>query len=58
MEWGKILNLYAELQKNPQNKVAYRQLAEHYDKINRPNEAKAFRDLIEKRFNAHHPSAD
>ena len=40
--------LYAEIQVNPRNIVAYRQLAEYYKSCNRSNEAEAFLELIKR----------
>jgi hypothetical protein len=51
-------NLYAELQSNPTNVVAYRKLAEYYLKAGRKNESEAFLFLIEKRFRANGTDSD
>lgn len=47
-----ITMIYAEIQINPRNIVAYRQLAEHYKNCNRPNEADAFLELIRRMWDA------
>ena len=43
-----ITTIYAEIQINPRNIVAYRQLVEHYKICNMPNEAEAFQELIQR----------
>ena len=50
----KIVQLYAELQTNPRNAAAYRQIVEHYKSCNRPDEAEAFEELIKRKFHANH----
>lgn len=45
-----ISKLYAELQLNPRSKDAYRKIMDHYLKLGMTNEAKAFEELIEKKF--------
>lgn len=46
-----ITKLYADLQINPRNKAAYRRLIDYYESIGMENEAKAFEELIERKFN-------
>jgi hypothetical protein len=46
-----ITKLYADLQINPRNKAAYRRLVDYYESIGMENEAKAFEELIERKFN-------
>lgn len=53
-----ILKLYAEIQANPNNKEAYRQLAQHYKEQGKINEAEAFLELIRRKFDADSPFAD
>ena len=43
-----ITMIYAEIQTNPRNIVAYRQLVEHYKTCHRLNEAEAFQELIQR----------
>jgi|688.fasta_scaffold33908_7 hypothetical protein len=47
-----LTNLYATLQTNPRSKDVYRKLKEKYELLGMLNEAKAFQELIEKKFNA------
>ena len=54
----KIVTAYAELQMNPRNITAYRDLIEHYEGQNMLNEAEAFRQLIKRKFDADNPNAD
>lgn len=50
--------LYAELQVNPRNQVAYRSLAEHYRGLGMTNEADAFMELIRKKFDGNGTNTD
>lgn len=45
-----VVQLYAELQKNPKSVVLYRQLMDYYKSINQTNESEAFQELIQKQF--------
>ncbi len=53
-----LMNLYAELQLNPQSTVIYRKLSEYYRNLGKTNEADAFLELIKRRFDANssHPN--
>lgn len=53
-----IQNLYHELQLNPRNKVAYREISEYYRSLGMTNEAEAFLELIRKKFDADHTDSD
>jgi hypothetical protein len=53
-----ITTIYAEIQINPRNIVAYRQLAEHYKNCNRLNEAEAFQELIARISDANNSDID
>ncbi len=53
-----LTKLYAELQLNPRCKVAYRKILEHYQQLGMSNEAKAFEELIEKKFHADSSNTD
>jgi hypothetical protein len=46
-----ITKLYSELQLNPRSASVYRNLLEYYKNKNMLNEAKAFEELIKKKFN-------
>jgi hypothetical protein len=54
----KPTKLYADLQINPRNKAAYRRLVDYYESIGMDNEAKAFKDLIERKFNDNSANSD
>jgi hypothetical protein len=45
-----VMNLFAELQRNPRNQKAYRDLRAYYLQIGMLNEADAFTELIRKKF--------
>jgi len=46
----KLTEIIAEIQDNPNNVSAYRQLIEHYKDCNRIEEASAFEYLLEKKY--------
>lgn len=52
------MNLYAELQINPRNITSYRNLSEYYSSIGKENEAKAFLELIQRKFHGNDPNLD
>ena len=54
----KIVNLYSELQVNPRNLKAYRDLAKYYKNCNMENEHQAFMELIHRKFNDHSSNSD
>lgn len=45
-----LLNLYAEIQANPNSFNAYRQLIKYYEDNNMINESKAFQLLLEEKI--------
>lgn len=53
-----ITTIYAEIQINPRNIVAYRQLAQYYKNSNRNNESEAFLELIRQISNVDNPNID
>ena len=53
-----IINLFAEIQANPQNTRAYRRLIDYYRQNNMLNEEQAFLTLLREQFGNHHTNID
>ena len=52
------INLFAELLANPRSVADYRKLIEQYKICNLNNEAKAFEQLVQRKFNGNSTSTD